>query len=141
MSIPEIVTHESNFHIQPNDIKVLGQSSFMTRFSTFAHASEAETTAAWIVLYAQSKKGWYPFTWEEMRKFIEEYKGKSCGPFFYISELMDEGFIQKKGEETYYVTDAFIKRCPRTQTHAEVPADLKKQQKRENRLIKFLKNL
>lgn len=98
-----IVTHESNFPIQPKDIVIKDHL-----WDAFGN-SESEVSAAYIVRLCQEHGSWRPFTEEEIEAFYAK-----CGlrDGFTFNRLIDGvyGPIVKK-DGLYYVTHAFILRC------------------------------
>jgi hypothetical protein len=114
----KIVTHESNFPIQPKDIKTTLGLHFFDAFDN----SETEVSAKWLVRLAQEKGGWFPFTREEIEAFYN--KGGHKG--FWFNRLVEAertrrnpwseayydggGWIIKE-DDFYFFTDDFIKRC------------------------------
>lgn len=113
----KVVTHESNFPIQPKDIKTIG----VHFFDAFDN-NETEISAKWLVRLAQKNGGWYPLTLNEIEAFYNKggYKG------FWFNRLIEAeltrrnpwseayytggGWIMKE-DGLYFFTNDFIKRC------------------------------
>ena len=115
--MPEVVTADMDFDIQPDQIDTPQGGHFWDAFGN----SETEVSARYVVRLCQEKGGWYPFTREE----IEEFYNKSGHQNFWFNWLVHPGtaysitggsyqvgggWILEKDDQ-YFVTDDFIQRC------------------------------
>lgn len=124
-----IVTHESNFQIQPDDIDTPPGGHFWGAFDN----TETEVSARYVVRLCKRKGGWHPFSHDEIERFYNEsgHRGFSFnrlirpGTAFYIlkGRVLEGGGWIIEIDGLYYVTDDFIFRCfQSTQVKKSAPA-------------------
>jgi len=72
--------------------------------------NETEVSAHYIVLLCQERRGWFPFTLEEIESV---YTRRGPGDGFTFNHLVSRGWIGQK-DNTYYITQDFIDRVFRS---------------------------
>jgi hypothetical protein len=118
--MPEVVTADMDFEIQPDHIYTPPGGHF---WNAFDH-SETEVSARYIVRFCKERGGWYSFTREEIEAFYNKsgYQGFEFnrlvhpGPAYSITRGRYQAgggwVVEKDGQ--YFVTDDFIRRCYRS---------------------------
>lgn len=95
-----IIKNTEGLCIQPKDVAT--KKHFYGSFENY----EAEVAANYIVRLCQERKGWYPFTENEIEALYNRFGHQRLS----LVSLVDNGYIIEE-EGKYHITLDFVLRC------------------------------
>lgn len=110
----QTIGEDGHYKIMPDEVSSQERDYPMHAFESADRSIDLWTNlrhAMWLVGFCQQRGGWYPFTFDEMKRFYDERS-----VFFKTAPLLDgllanSRWLVKGEEQKIYITKAFVRHC------------------------------